>query len=244
MNRLIAAMILLVSLPAWAGDVLVTKEFRLDKRRFSASGSNTYMTLNPGTRSAFAGEEDGRKVEILTTVLDRRRWVSFDDREAGRIWVRTRVVEERKKLDGELVEISRKFFARCKQTSDIYYFGRRVWLFREGIFAGSDGTWEAGVKDALPGLVMPGTFLLGSRYDRKRAPGSALSRVEHTAMELNVSVRAGDFSGCVEVAETITLEPSAERSIKVFCPGVGLVLDGVIQLVDYRPGSSVKADDN
>ena len=110
----VICLILVVALPAVAGDSQVTDDFRLDKRRFTASGSNTYMSLNPGTRSAF----------ILTTVLGSRRWVSFDDRLAGRIWVRTRVVEERKTLDGELVEISRRFFARCRQTSDIFYFGR------------------------------------------------------------------------------------------------------------------------
>jgi hypothetical protein len=77
---------------------------------------------------------------------------------------------------------------------------------------------------------MPGTFLLGSRYFQEQAPGIALDRAEHVEMGLTVETEAGTFKRCVRVIETTPLEPGAE-SEKIYCPGVGLVLDNEVQLV-------------
>ena len=101
-----------------------------------------------------------------------------------------------------------------------------------------DGAWLAGRGGAKPGLIMPGTFLLGSRYFQEVAPGVALDRAEHTAQGFPVQTDAGNFKGCVEVTETTPLEPGSE-SVKVYCPGVGLVMDGDLELVDI-----VEADDD
>jgi hypothetical protein len=84
---------------------------------------------------------------------------------------------------------------------------------------------------------MPGTFLLGSRYFQEVAAGVALDRAEHTAEGLAVDTEAGNFKGCVEVTETTPLDPGAE-SVKVYCPGVGLVMDGDLELVDIVEGDS------
>jgi hypothetical protein len=92
-----------------------------------------------------------------------------------------------------------------------------------------DGAWLAGKNGAKPGIIMPGTVLLGSRYFQEVAPGVALDQAEHTAMGLHVSVPAGNFSGCLEATETTPLEPGSE-STKVYCPDVGLVIDGDLEL--------------
>ena len=85
---------------------------------------------------------------------------------------------------------------------------------------------------AEPGIIMPGTFLLGSRYFQEIADGIALDQAEHTAMGLEITVPAGTFTDCVEVTETTPLEPGAV-SLKNYCPEVGLVIDDVLELVDY-----------
>jgi hypothetical protein len=79
---------------------------------------------------------------------------------------------------------------------------------------------------------MPGTLLLGSRYFQEIAEGTAMDQAEHTAMGLEVTVPAGTFTDCVEVTETTPLEPGAV-SEKIYCPEVGLVIDDVIELVEY-----------
>ncbi len=52
-------------------------------------------------------------------------------------------------------------------------------------------------------------------------------------MGLRVETPAGTFDNCVEIVETTPLEPG-DKSIKLYCPGVGLVLDNVVTLVEVN----------
>jgi hypothetical protein len=94
-----------------------------------------------------------------------------------------------------------------------------------------DGAWLAGKGGALPGIIMPGRFLLGSRYYQEVAPGVALDRAEHKTMGMKINVPAGLFDDCVEIIETSPLEPGHE-SRKIYCEGIGLVLDGAAELAE------------
>jgi len=207
-----------------------TDEFRLADCTFSDSGRNPYFSLQPGDQLVLEGEEDGETVVVQITVLRDRQSITFQDQDGVRRTVRTRVIEEREWLDDELVEVSRNFFARCMPTNDIYYFGEDVDIYGGGVVT-HGGAWRAGVNGALPGLIMPGTFLLGSRYFQEIAPDVALDRAEHVRSGFEVEVPAGTFEDCVEIVETTPLEPRSE-SIKIYCAGVGLVDDSGAQLAE------------
>jgi hypothetical protein len=221
-----------------------TKDFRLQDCRFKTRGMNPYFILKPGYQLVFEGEEDGHTVHLEITVL--RQTETIDLPEIGKI--KTRVVEERETADGQPVETSRNFFAICNKTNDVYFLGEEVDIFNEDGFGeevdifnedgtvSHEGAWRAGEPDedglAEPGIVMPGTFLLGSRYYQEIADGIALDRAEHVAMGLKVTVPAGTFTDCVQVIETTPLEPGSE-SEKTYCPEVGLVKDGTVELISY-----------
>jgi len=51
-----------------------------------------------------------------------------------------------------------------KEEGHVYYFGEEVDIYLPNGQVVHDGAWEAGQAGALPGIIMPGTFLLGSRY--------------------------------------------------------------------------------
>src|SRR5215216_5313285 len=209
-----------------------TSDFRLEDCQFKTRGENPYFILKPGFQAVFEGEEDGATVQLVITVLDKTKTVNLPD--IGEI--RTRVVEERETADGQPAETSRNFFAICNKTNDVYYFGEEVDIFNEDGTVSHEGAWLAGQPDenslAEPGIVMPGTFLLGSRYYQEIADGIALDRAEHTAMGLEVTVPAGTFTDCVQVIETTPLEPGAE-SEKTYCPEIGLVKDDTTELISY-----------
>jgi hypothetical protein len=116
---------------------------------------------------------------------------------------------------------------------DVYYFGEDVDVYEydDGrVKVTHPGQWLAGKRGAEPGLIMPGgAFLLGARYYQEIAPRVALDRAIHTATDLEVETEAGEYDDCVEVRETTPLEPAAE-SVKVYCPGVGLVMDDELVL--------------
>lgn len=83
--------------------------------------------------------------------------------------VETRVVEGREWLDGEPAEASRKYLATCRQTDSVFYFGENVDNYEGGVIVDHDGSWRADDGNS-PGLMMPGTGLLGSRYHRRSHP--------------------------------------------------------------------------
>lgn len=208
-----------------------TKDFRLQDCSFLTEGSNPYFILEPGYQLVFEGEEDGETLRIVITVLDETETINLPEIGA----IETRVVEEVETADGEPVETSRNLFAICDKTNDVFYFGEDVDIFEPDGTVSHEGAWRAGEPDedglAEPGIIMPGTFLLGSRYYQEIADGIALDRAEHVEMGLEITTEAGEFSECVRVLETTPLEPG--KTEKIYCPEVGLVSDPPVELVDY-----------
>ena len=79
--------------------------------------------------------------------------------------------------------------------------------------------------------MMPGTFLLNAKYYQEIASDVAMDRAKNVKMGLEIMTPAGIFTGCVKVRETTPLEPD-DVSIK-YCPGLGLVFDDRLKLVDH-----------
>ncbi|NVK40124.1 MAG: hypothetical protein HWE39_02695 [Oceanospirillaceae bacterium] len=217
-----------------------TDSFPLDGCSFVNVGGNSYFILEPGRvlsydNSACLDEGDCDELEELTiTVTGDTEDILLDGQ-----MITTRVVEEYETADGDFAERSRNFFAVCQHSGDVYYFGEDVWVpdGMGGEMGGADGpgAWRVGEDDAMPGIVMPGgAFLLGARYYQEVAPDIALDRAEHTAMgielDLEVEGLANGLSNCVEVTETTPLDKH-EESIKIYCPGVGLVVDDDLELI-------------
>ena len=208
-----------------------TTAFRLADCTFRSTGdANPFFILDPGHTLVLRGEEDKEEVEVRITVLGETENIAVP----GLGNVRTRVVEEREWVDGEIAEVSRNFFALCAETSDVYYFGEDVDNYEDGVIVDHHSAWRAGVDGAMPGLAMPGTFLLGSRYFQEIAPGEALDRGENVGMQLTVATPAGTFADCVSVFETSPLEPSS-KGLKVYAPGVGLIVDETLALEEWSP---------
>ena len=199
--------------------------------RLVATGGNEFYSLDPGTTSVLEGEDDGQQVQVVTTVLADTQVVRFSAN-GGRMTVHTRVVQEDEYINGELVQVAYNHLARCPRSGNIYQFGKSVYQYVNGTPVPSDESWIAGKRNARPGLRMPGTFLVGSRYYLEQAPGVSMDRAEN--METGVTVRtpAGTFRNCVTVLESTPLEPD-EEVIKIYAPGVGLIVDDQLVLVDY-----------
>jgi hypothetical protein len=209
-----------------------TSDFRLESCTWSAHGrQNPYFSLRPGRQLVLEGEEGGATIHNEITMLTEVETIRFRTAGGVQLTIPARVVQERETADGELVEISRNWFSRCVETSDIFYFGEEVDIYEDGEVVSHDGAWRAGENGALPGIAMPGTVLLGSRYFQETAPGVAEDRAEHIGMGVRITVPAGTFQRCVAVEETNVLSPGSV-GVKTYCPGVGLVKDDTMELVE------------
>jgi len=215
--------------PVGPGDF--TEEFFLENCDFVTRGRNTYWSLRPGWQLHLAGNDAGEEIELFITVLDEVQVIPMVIGGETRN-VRTRVIEEREFIDGQLYEISRNFYARCAHTNSVFYFGEDVCFYENDVCVDTRGSWRAGVDGAVPGIIMPGTVMLGARYFQEQAPGVALDRARHRQMGVTVVVPAGTLTNCLVVEEDSAIEAGAE-STKVYAPGIGLIKDGVLELVEY-----------
>jgi hypothetical protein len=202
-------------------------DFGRDRCTFTSAGSNPYFPLWPGYALLLEGTEEddeGQLVEVasLATVLLETEVVDG---------VRTRVFEEREWEDDELVEVSRNYLAFCRETGDVWYFGEDVDDYEDGQVVGHGGAWRAGVNGAEPGILMPGSPILGARYYEEIAPGIAFDRAEIVAMGNEVTVPAGTYTDTLETVGTNPLDPGSEDH-KVYARGVGVIVDEALQLVE------------
>ena len=205
------------------GDLEFTSDFFIEGCTFATTGRTTWWILEPGLELVLEGEEDGEELEVIITVLDETEVVDG---------VECRVVEEHESEGGELVEVSRNFWALCQETGDIFYFGEDVDDYEDGVIVGHEGAWRAGENGAEPGIILPGRFMTGMRYYQEIAPGVALDRSEHLEMGLTVETEAGTFENCAAVNDSSDFEPDAE-DLKIYCPGIGQVADQELELVEW-----------
>jgi hypothetical protein len=179
--------------------------------------------LKPGLQLVLEGTEGDELVRVVITVLNETMMVDG---------VRTRVVEERETIDGQLVEVSRNYFAVCNRTDSVFYFGEDVDIYENGVIVTHEGAWRSGIDGARAGIIMPGEPLNGARYYQEIAPGVALDRAEIISTNRTVLTPAGEFENCVKTEETTPLEPKA-TDYKFYAPGIGLVVDGVLKLISF-----------
>ena len=165
----------------------------------------------------------GQRAELAITVLDETREVDG---------VETRVVEEREWREGDLIEVSRNFFAACEGTQDVFYFGEEVDMIQDGQVVSHSGAWLAGEDGARAGLIMPGKPSAGMRYYQEIAPGVAMDRAEVVSVDDTLETPAGPFSECLRTKEGTALNP-LEQEFKVYAPDIGLIQDANLLLTEY-----------
>jgi hypothetical protein len=196
-----------------------TSDFEFEKDDLTSTGRNPFFILEPGYQLALEG--GGNRLTI--TVLNETKVVDG---------VETRVVEERESEDGELVEVSRNYFAISKRTNSVYYFGEEVDDYEGNAIKSHAGAWLSGVKGARFGLIMPGQILLKARYYQEIAPNSALDRAEIVSARETIKTPAGEFNNCLKTKETTPLEPRAVE-YKYYAAGIGLVQEESLKLTKY-----------
>ena len=196
--------------------------FDLESRDFASTGRNKYFILEPGYQLVLEGKEGEHSVQLVITVLSETKKI------AG---IETRVMEEREIKDGKLVEISKNFFAICKQTKSIFYFGEEVDIYKEGKIIAHEGAWIHGKNNARAGMMMPGEPLLGARYYQEVAPKVAMDRARIVDLSTTLTTPAGKFKGCLKVQEENPLDN--EKEFKIHAPGIGLIQDEDLLLVKY-----------
>jgi len=187
-----------------------TDTFPMEEKELTSTGRNPYFILEPGYVMYYESKD---KSETLTvTVLEETKKIGT---------IETRIVEEKELVDGKVKEVSRNYFAICKRTNNVYYFGEDA-----------GGAWMHGEKGARFGLLLPGCPLIGARYYQEVAPGEAMDRAEIISVNETFETPAGKFEKVLKTLETTPLDPK-EHANKYYAPGVGKIYDAGLRLVKY-----------
>jgi hypothetical protein len=188
----------------------------IDSVNFVSTIDNPYMTLTPGRIWVYEGaKEDGKKERIEIEVAPDTKTV---------LGVATTVVREREWVDGELVEDTFNWYAQDRD-GNVWYFGEDSREFEEGQVVSTDGSWEAGVNGAKPGIIMKANPQVGDAYRQEFLKGEAEDMGEVLALNEPVGIGLGDYQDCIKIKDWNPLEPDVVEH-KFYSQEVGnLVLE-------------------
>jgi hypothetical protein len=211
--------------PGDGGDYVVD----IDPAEFVEDVDNPYLPLLPGTRWVYEGIEDGETERVEVEVTDERRNVMG----ISAVVVRDVVYE-----DDEVVEDTYDWFAQ-DTAGNVWYLGEDSREFEDGELVSTEGSWEAGVDGALPGIVMLAEPEVGVAYRQEFYEDEAEDMAEVHAAGASETVPAGTFDDLVVIREWNPLEPDVVED-KYHAAGVGVVLevkveggDGRVELIEF-----------
>ena len=207
MKAALASFILLATALAAA------EPYRPDIRpaNFTHVVNNTYHPLTPGTTAVYL-EQYGREKRENKIVVTRQTKTIMG--------VKCVVVHDTVTLDGKLLEETFAWFAQDKQ-GNVWIFGEAGKEFLSFGRISTEGSWEAGVQGAQPGIIMPGKPKIGERYRQEYLANVAEDIGQIAALGETASVPNGNYKDCVRTREWSMLESGTSR--KWYAKGVGLV---------------------
>ena len=184
---------------------------QIDPADFGATVDNPYFPLAPGTTLKYVEKSGGETTESEITVTPDTKVV---------MGVTCVAVRERVKENGALKDETYDWYAQDKQGT-VWHFGTAAKEFKSGGRVNTEGSWEAGIKGAQPGIIMPANPKPGKPYRHQYAPEEAEDMAQIVAVDDSITVPYGTFKGCVRTKEWSLLE--AGHEIKWYAKDVGLV---------------------
>jgi hypothetical protein len=231
--------VLLMAAPAAAAPSNQLDLSRCDptQNEFTTQVDNPYFPLPAGGQWVYVGKEQGAGIGLRITVTGETE-TFYQGRDA----VTTVEVEELEWEDADqdgvldpdepLIERSLNYYAQTT-SGDVCYFGESVDIFEDGEIVSHEGAWRADDPDNAPGIFMPAEPAAGMTFQQESAPGVAEDEATITRLGQVVTVPAGTFTDTLRTRDFNPLDGS--RGVKFYASGVGLIVDGPLDLVSVSP---------
>jgi hypothetical protein len=175
---------------------------------------NPLFPLEPGTVIRLRGETEDEVEHETITVTGRTKSV---------MGVATTVVKDVVSVGGEPVEFTYDWYAQDRE-GNVWYFGENTAEYEDGKVVSREGSWEAGVDGARPGIIMNADPQVTDSYRQEFFKGEAEDMYWVVATQGSVKVPFGRFDDVVHTLEWNPLEPKIIGE-KYYAPGVGLVFE-------------------
>src|SRR3989344_4024924 len=105
--------------------------------------NNPFYTLTPGTTFTYRSETEEGIEKNVVVVTNQAKAI---------LGVKATVVWDRVWLDDSLIEETYDWYAQDKE-GNVWYFGEDSKEYEDGRVVSTEGSWEAGVDDAKPGII-------------------------------------------------------------------------------------------
>jgi hypothetical protein len=172
-----------------------------DPSKFVRHVDNPWFPLKAGTTWRYHGEKDGHAGTQVTTVTAKAKTI---------LGIKATVVHDRVFTKGEgLTEDTFDWYAQDKQ-GNVWYLGEDTKELDHGRVTTREGSWQAGVKGARAGVVMPSRPRVGERGLMEYWKGHAEDHFQVTSIRGNT----------MTTKEWTPLEPGV-RDRKVYRRGTG-----------------------
>jgi hypothetical protein len=203
---------------SWAGGpARSTAPTGLDPAAFAHPVANPWFPLTPGLVTRLRGVDDGEHLREVVRVTGRTRTI---------LGVRATVVRDVvRRTDGSVAERTHDWYA-ADDRGNVWYLGEDTATYDEqGHVESREGSWEAGVHGAVPGILVPadaGTASSATRpeFDRGRAEDQSWF-VQHLG---HLRSHGHGFHDVVRSLEWSRLEPGV-ISQKFYVAGLGIVAE-------------------
>jgi hypothetical protein len=199
----------------------------LNPADFTTDITHPYWPMKPGTRWTYRDVDE--KGEVQTVVV-----VATAETKKLANGITARVVRDTVRSDGELVEDTLDWYAQ-DSAGNVWYMGEDTAEFENGKIASREGSFEAGVGGALPGILLPAEPQVGQKYRQEYLKGEAEDNGEVLGINQLVEVPTGRYSDALLTRDTTSLEPDVVE-YKLYAPDIGPVL-----AVDISGGAAREA---
>jgi hypothetical protein len=173
---------------------------------------NPYFPLPVGRTLIYRGIKDGR------SQIDRVHVTSKTKKIEG---ITATTVTDVSTHRGKLLEKTTDWYAQDKHGT-VWYLGENTAAFLPGGKIDRSGSWQAGVKDAEPGIIMKAHPAVPQAYRQEFMKGNAEDTAWIVMVGGKLTVPAGTFRHVLTSLEFTRLEPNVIDK-KVYAPGIGIV---------------------
>ena len=187
----------------------------LNPADFTTRIDNPYWPMRRGSRWVYREtDSEGTKQRVVVTVTRRTRLIANG--------VRARVVRDVVTEDGTPIEVTDDYYAQDR-AGNIWYLGEATTEYENGKPTSTEGSFEAGVDGAQPGIIMPAKPRVGLAYREEYYAGHAEDKARIVSLREQAEVPFGHFRRVLMTRNTNPLEPKSVE-FKFYARGVGPVL--------------------
>ena len=187
---------------------------QVDPAQFTTEIDNPYWPMAPGSRWLYRETDKGEVQRVEVVVTDQTKTI---------MGIQARVIHDQVTAgDGALVEDTLDWYAQDAK-GNVWYLGEDTKEYENGKVSSTEGSWQAGVDGAQPGILLPADPHPGLAYRQEYYEGQAEDGATVLSLRMRAKVPFGTFDHVLVTEDSTPLQPEIVEH-KFYARGVGPVL--------------------